>query len=631
MNEKIKIFSDKLKDLFPSLVFSTLCAWLMSLTIFSLTSAQNITAVPDFTRSISLSAFTGCVLILGSVCFLLHTLVWDKILVLLFPLSFGAYGAVSVGYGGTDSDGRAYTAIVFCLIALAVIALTWIFMKKQGLDIPSGDISPRLSFIIVTAAFVLFSAAFITLLWSRSLALCSPCYDLGIFTQMYDNMAETFLPMTTCERGEHLSHFAVHFSPILYLLLPFCYITDPITMLVFAQVILVFSAVFPLWLICRRVGLSATVTTAVSLLFLMYPAMSSGAFYDFHENAFLAPLILWTLYFVHAEKWIPTFIFALGVLAVKEDAAMYVGFIALFVFFSRKKYIQGALLMAMTLGYFLFATHTLLSSGEGVMLGSRYYNVIGYDGSFTDLIKVAFVDPALYAIESLNADKLLYAVNMLLPLAFLPLMTSKPSRWLLIAPLFVINLITDYVYQYDLGFQYSFGSGALLTYLAAVNIADIIPCAKPVDEEMAEVAQSEIKLLKARLGAAILASALFSSLFLMSARLPSQSYYVKLYSQEKEDIAIANEVLAGIDRSKSVMATSMYLTPLYDVDELYHSSQVLDDNGYIELFTDVVVLDLRPYISDASSVNSYVRAYQFNGYEIITEIEDVIIVMERKK
>jgi hypothetical protein len=63
-------------------------------------------------------------------------------------------------------------------------------------------------------AFVLFSALFITFLWSRSLALCSPCYDLGIFAQTYDNMSETLLPTTTCERGEHLSHFAVHFSPV---------------------------------------------------------------------------------------------------------------------------------------------------------------------------------------------------------------------------------------------------------------------------------------------------------------------------------------------------------------------------------------------------------------------------------
>jgi hypothetical protein len=121
-----------------------------------------------------------------------------------------------------------------------------------------------------------------------------------------------------------------------------------------------------------------------------------------------------------------------------------------------------------------------------------------------------------------------------------------------------------------------------------------------------------------------------ASVFLMSARLPSQSYYVKLYREEKDNIATANRVLSEIDRDKSVMATSMYLTPLYDVDELYHSSHVLDDEGYIKIFTDVVVLDLRPYVYDSSQADKYARAYLFNGYEITTKIEDIIMVLERQ-
>jgi len=370
--------------------------------------------------------------------------------------------------------------------------------------------------------------------------------------------------------------------------------------------------------------------------------MSSGAFYDFHENAFLAPLILWTLYFIHAEKIIPTFIFALGVLMVKEDAAIYVAFIALYIFFARKKYIQGVLMLCMTVGYFLFATHMLLSSGEGVMLGSRYYNIIGYNGSFTDLLKVALVDPALYAVESFTPEKLLYALNMLLPLALLPLMSAKPSRWLLIAPLFVMNLISDYQYQYDLGFQYSFGSGALLVYLAAINLADLFPTGQvetapaAIESDSAEGSPEPIVLTQKKprvisgACAALLTVALMASVLLLSARLPSQAYYVRLYDSEKENMARVNEVLDSIDRESSVTATSMYLTPLYDVDELYHTSQVVGEDGYLKIFTDVVVLDLREYIpQDSKMANQFITAYLFNGYEIKTEIEGLIVVMER--
>ena len=45
-------------------------------------------------------------------------------------------------------------------------------------------------------------------------------YDFGLFSQMYYYMDKCLLPLTTCERDGLLSHFAVHLSPIFYLLLP---------------------------------------------------------------------------------------------------------------------------------------------------------------------------------------------------------------------------------------------------------------------------------------------------------------------------------------------------------------------------------------------------------------------------
>ena len=484
--EKQTTFFKKLKESLPSLCLSAICAWLCTLIIFSASASLSFSTVPDYTRSVSIPLFIAVFFAICAAFFLAQRFLTKKLLPIALIICFAAWGSTSVAEYIGDSNEKAYAALVFALIGLAVIVIAANFMKKENIELPSRDINTPTSFIIVSAAFVLFSALFIYLLGSRTAALCSPCFDMGIFAQMYDRMTETFLPLTTCERGFELSHFAVHFSPALYLLMPFCYIFDATDVLVWAQILLVFSGIFPLWLICKKVGLSNIRSTVISLLFLLYPAMSSGAFYDFHENAFLAPFILWTLYFIHTEKIIPTFIFALGVLTVKEDAAIYVAFIALYLFFSRKKYWQGVAMFAMTIGYFLFASYMLMKGGQGMMLGSRYYNIIGFDGSFIDLLKTLIVNPAVYAAESFTSAKLLYAINMLLPFAMLSLMSKKPSRWLLIAPLFVINLISDYQYQYDLGFQYSFGSGALLAYLAAVNLADLSPV-----EELAPAAETE--------------------------------------------------------------------------------------------------------------------------------------------
>ncbi len=643
--EALEKIISRIKSVAPALCLSALCGWLLALFSVALTHKQNFTSVPKFASAVRLLPFLAIVLIFSAAIYLVHRYLWKKIIPVALAASFSLYAIASIANSSNNSDTRAYTALVFILLALAMIAIIANFIKSENISLTARDISAKTSFIIVSIAFVALSAYFICVLGARTACYCSPCYDMGIFAQMYDNMTETLLPFTTCERGEHLSHFAVHFSPILYLLLPFCYIFKVTDVLVWAQILVVFSGVFPLLLICRKLKLSNIRSTLVCLVFLFYPAMSSGAFYDFHENAFLAPLILWTLYFVHAEKWIPTFVFALGVLAVKEDAALYVAFIALFVIFSRKKIWQGIGLFVMTVCYFLFAMFMLMQGGEGIMLGGRYYNIIGDNGGFADLIRVALVNPALYAAESFTPEKLLYALNMLVPVAFLPLMTRKPSRWLLIAPLFVMNLITDYHYQYNLTFQYSFGSGALLIYAAAINLADMsnAPFAIPaLNGESTEPDKKSFSMQRFAAGAsaAIISVALTASVFLSAARAPSEFFYVGRYFAEAKTFDTVEEALSRIDRSKSVMATSMYLTHLYDVDKLYHTSQATKEIrslsgdtviGYkILIETDVVVLDLRPYVSDAEDADLWKKAYLNAGYEVVEEHHEIILVMEKK-
>ena len=138
----------------------------------------------------------------------------------------------------------------------------------------------------------------------------------------------------------------------------------------------------------------------------------------------------------------------------------------------------------------------------------------------------------------------------------------------------------------------------------------------------------------------MLTVAMMASLFLGAARAPAQFFYVTRVFAEKETYDTVEDVLSRIDRSKSVMATSMYLTPLYDVDELYHSSQATAEKisnvtgkfvGYdIIIETDVVVIDLRPYMSDASKAPYWKSSYLLAVYEVVVEHEDIILVLEKK-
>ena len=680
--EKISALCRIIKKDAQPLAFSALSSWLLTLSIFSIISPISFVKVPDYADSISLIPFALSLVLSFAALYCINKFWLKKSLFLIMPLSFLLYGTVSVALSANNAASRAFSAFIFSILTAIILVLCINYAKNQKIPLPTRDISFKASLIVVLSAFVICSAYWTFMLWARLEVYCAPCFDMGIFTQMFDNIvdpAHGFQPITTCERGFYLTHFAVHFSPILYLLMPFCLIFEPTVVLVVAQIILVMSGVFPIFLICRTVKLSNIKTMIASLLYLFYPVMSSGSFYDFHENAFLAPLILWTLYFSHKKKWYNTllmFVFALLVLAVKEDAAIYVAFIALYVMFGRKKYIRGASLFVMTVAYFFFAIsmiayfqQDMLFGAEGNMLSSRYANIIGEDAGFLSLVKVLIINPALYAVESLTAEKLTYVFNMLLPLAFLPLITRKPSRWLLLGPFYVLNLVTDYKYQHDIGFQYSFGSGALLVYLAVINLADLssealFPAAESecyyqstiISATAVEASDGETvepttdfsisdsiqgskitiatpkKSSKSRLisslTAIILVFAIFSTLFIQAGRMPAHLTYGRRLFSEKEENAIIEEVLAGIDRDKSIMASSMYLTHLYDADEIYSSLQAFSGNDII-LFTDIVILDFRAHISDTKYAISWSARYRQLGYEIVTDYEGIIQVLER--
>ena len=682
IKEKFNSFIQSIKSNASSLAFALLSGWMIALSFFSATSSISFIKVPGFAENLSTAIFLIAVIFVSVILYVINKFCFKKLLLLTFPVSFLVYGAISIALSGNNAEIRGFSGLIFCVLAVIVLIVCVNYVKTEKILLPTKDIPFKAAVIIVASAFVILSAYWIFLLWARTESFCAPCFDMGIFTQMYDNMvdpAHNFLPMTTCERGEYLSHFAVHFSPILYLLMPFCMIFEPIYVLVFAQILLVLSGVLPIFLICRQLKLSNIKTTIISLLFLLYPAMSSGSFYDFHENAFLAPLILWTLYFSHKKKWYHTllmFVFALLVLAVKEDAALYVAFISLYVFFGQKKYIRGASMFVMTVAYFFFAIsmiahfqEDMLFGAEGNMLSSRYANIIGEDAGFLSLVKVLILNPALYAVESFTADKLVYALNMLLPIAFLPLITRKPSRWLLLGPFYVLNLVTDYRYQYDIGFQYSFGSGALLVYLAVINLADLSDDAffplSDEDEEKLEIAAAEsnaitvseestdeiiadkaeqpcaeaivakpprrnikVKFISS-LTAIALIFAIFASVFVQASRAPAHFTYARRMYLEADDRAIINEVLDDIDRDKSILATSMYLTHLYDADELYSTIQAFGDKSRIIIFTDIVILDLRSYISDSKNADIWTNKYLMNHYEIVVEYEGLIRVLER--
>lgn len=355
-----------------------------------------------------------------------------------------------------------------------LITILWHRMSKKC----QLDPGHRSLLIVMITAMVLQAAVISVITVSRYLSLRTPTYDFNLFVQMFHNMAESFQPMTTLERNMPLSHFKVHVSPIYYLMLPFYYLfRDPATLQIL-QSLVVASGIIPLVFIARHFKLSYKVQIAFSLIYLVSPALIASNFYDLHENCFLPPLILWLIYFLEKRKSLGIAVFTILTLMVKEDAAIYVWTLSLFFMLERKMIKTGLAMLAVSGSWFIAAITWLKEFGDGAMTG-RFSGLIGIkEWSLLSVPYSVFRNPGFIFSKLFVPEKFLYILQMLLPLAFMPLLSKKLTRWVLLIPFLLMNLMVDYQYQYDITFQYNYGSYVILMYMALLFFKDLQPDAE---------------------------------------------------------------------------------------------------------------------------------------------------------
>jgi hypothetical protein len=348
-----------------------------------------------------------------------------------------------------------FAGILVCAVALAYGIWGW-DGSKQAVAMQSKD-HPLWRWVLIAASmlFFLFVSA-----WTvcRVTSFCTPSFDFGIFSQMFHNMKESGLPLTTLERDGLLSHFAVHMSPIYYLMLPFyCLFPRPETLQVLQAAVMT-TAVIPLWLLGKHHGLPAPQRVLVCAVLLLYPAFSGGVAYDLHENCFLTPLLLWLLYGIDRKNaWIVSAAAILTFL-VKEDAPVYVAIIGLYLLLRailHKEFwgsITGGALLLLSVAYFFAVTGYLASSGDGVMT-YRYSNFM-YDGSesLVTVIKAVLMSPMKALFECVDPEKLEFLGQTMIPLLGIPLLTRRFERYILLIPYVLVNLMPDYQYQHNIFF-----------------------------------------------------------------------------------------------------------------------------------------------------------------------------------
>ncbi len=507
-----------------------------------------------------------------------------------------------------EADGTDKYKVFAAVLVVDLIVLNYVISKDAFGFIPE-KMEARVKWGLISS-FAVISFILVALIGIyRYASYSAPNFDFGIWCNMFHNMKETGLPVTTCERDGLLSHFAVHFSPIYYVMLPFYALVPRPETLQVLQAAVLYSGVVPLCLIAAHRGLSDKKTVILSAVYCAFPAIATGTFYDLHENCFLLPLLLWVFYFFEREKNVPMWVFVALTLLVKEDAFIYILIFALYAFFIRKeKWTSLALLGSSTL-YFIIVSTLMKAYGNGIMT-SRYAN-LSVDGSLFGVIKTVIFNPSflmtqLFETSKEGMDKVLYVTLLMLPICFLPFATKKISVYILSVPV-LLNIITMYAYQPNINYQYSFGITAFLLYASVINLSELSESAK-----------------KYTLGISLVSGILlFSMLSCGNLGYYSNRYYDNREVTDRIDYALS-EVLP---KDESVAASAFFVAHIADRSEIYQSKYHKEGNNYK---TDVnyVALDMRAgYKTESEKIRKY---YLENGYKELYFDKGAIVILEKE-
>ena len=537
---------------------------------------------------------------------------------------------VKIGSGTMKMNSDETLFLLAVIFAYALFL--FYFLQKNDLLFDRLKLHSGVAIGIVAALGILSATVIGVTTCLRYMTFSSPNFDFGLFVNMFHNMKETGLPLVSSERDVLMSHFAVHISPIYYTILPIYAIFPSGMTLQICQALLVASGLIPAILLARHFKLSSFTQVAIAVIYAAFPAISMGCFYDFHENCFLLPLLLWVFYFFEKEKYLWMYVFSILTLAVKEDAAVYIILFAVFLIISRKKYLHGFILAIGAAVYFYVALAILEGSAAywaeyyagdtanpsiaGPMI-NRFNNLIfdkadGLKGAIMTALKnPGYLLTQFFSTNNANLDtsffaerspwaKVVYILQMLLPVGMIPFVTKKQSRWLLLAPI-LLNVLTTYKYQYSINFQYHFGITAFVIYAMILNLPDMQP------------------IPRRRLLALGAAASCCMYIFIV---LPKYNGYVESWKQNKERYQSIEAMLDDLPEDVSLCVPSTYLAHVADRREVYeHSYHVLkgENNLLKEHDVDYVV------IRNASDAK-YRAAFEEKGYAVWAEYDGHVIL-----
>ncbi|MAF14211.1 MAG: hypothetical protein CMI53_04990 [Parcubacteria group bacterium] len=298
---------------------------------------------------------------------------------------------------------------------------------------------------VIIILVVIYFFIFATLSSLRHYTFQTQTWDLAAFEQSFYNTVHGNLMWNNFEGT---SHFAIHFSPFLLLLVPIYFVfQSPYTLLIIQSLALALGAL-PLYFLAKE-KMEKKWAILVSLLYLLYPSLHWVNLFDFHAVPFAVPLILAAFYFIQKNNYLWSSIFLILTATVAENMIVAVFFIGVYLLlFKNRKY--GLAVALLSLIYFILVAKVIMPAfGGGIVRLDRYTD---FGDSATSIITGVILNPSLTLQTIFTQAKMIYLLKVFLSVAFLPFVAWQTL--VLTIPGLLQNLLTTFNFQFANFYQY---------------------------------------------------------------------------------------------------------------------------------------------------------------------------------
>ena len=292
------------------------------------------------------------------------------------------------------------------------------------------------SSIILWIFIVFYIVLFVFLSFKKYYNFSYNAFDLAIFSQVFYNTLHGHLFDMTVNLNNYL---ADHFTPIIFLLLPFYALWQSPQNLLIIQTIFLALAAWPLYLIAKLVIKDSAWALVPALTWLLNPVVNSTNIAEFHLVTLVPFFIFFTFYFYRQKKFKTYFLFFIISLLIREDVSFVLVAFAFLSFIDKRSLKWSISSFVLPIFYFVLA-YSIISyfSPNDNSKFLIYYSWLGGD-SFLTIIWSWLSHPLSVISHIISPMNLFSLVILFSPTLFLPFTRPKYLVFMLL-PLLQISM-----------------------------------------------------------------------------------------------------------------------------------------------------------------------------------------------